>query len=100
MGRGSLGLPLSPGVTSDRRPDGPTDLTVDGQEELALLRKSSGYTRPRKGRLSEMPVHRRVLTVRGAYRLAYKRSLTLGGCGLSGSAAVVLVAGALPLSSE
>ena len=49
---------------------------------MASLRRNQEYTRTRKARLSEVPLHRRVLTVRGAYRLAYKRSLTLGGLAL------------------
>ena len=49
----------------------------DGQEQL----KNGEYTRPRKARLAQKPVHRRVLSVRGAYRLAHKRSLGLGGAG-------------------
>jgi hypothetical protein len=64
---------------------------LDGQEQLAAERRISEYTRPRKARLSEKPVLRRVLTVRGAYRLAYKRSLTLGGLDLSGAAGGVFV---------
>jgi hypothetical protein len=48
---------------------------------LAAAHKEAEYTRPRKARLVGKPVLRRVLSVRGVYRLAYKRSLGLGGAG-------------------
>ena len=41
------------------------------------------YTRKRKAQLAEPPVYLRRLTVRGAYRLAHKRSMGLGGAYLS-----------------
>jgi hypothetical protein len=55
------------------------------QEQVAELRKQTQYTLPRSRRLLQKPVHRRVLSVRGAYRLAQKRSLGLGGGELSAS---------------
>jgi hypothetical protein len=42
------------------------------------VRADTQYTLPRKRR-KDVPAHRRVLSVRGAYRLAQKRSLGLGG---------------------
>ena len=54
-------------------------LALRGQEQLDELRVASQFTAPRKQRLLRKPVHRRVLTVRGAYRLAQKRGLGLGG---------------------
>ena len=53
-----------------------------GQEKLAELRAEHQYTVPRVRRKGG-PVHRRLLTVRGAYRLAQKRNLGLGGGGPS-----------------
>jgi hypothetical protein len=49
------------------------------QEQLDAAR----FTRKRSARLANVPVHVRRLTVRGAYRLAHKRSLGLGGADLS-----------------
>ena len=45
---------------------------------MAALQAETQYTLPRRRR-KDGPVHRRVLSVRGAYRLAQKRSLGLGG---------------------
>ena len=49
-----------------------------GEEQTAALQADTQHTLPRKRR-KDGPVHRRVLSVRGAYRLAQKRSLGLGG---------------------
>jgi hypothetical protein len=53
------------------------------QEQLKDLRDRISFTKPRKPRLSGAVVHRRVMTVRGAYKIAHKRSLGLGGRGPS-----------------
>jgi hypothetical protein len=53
------------------------------QEQLKDLRDRTSFTKPRKPRLSGAVVHRRVMTVRGAYKIAHKRSLGLGGRGPS-----------------
>jgi hypothetical protein len=57
-------------------------LCACGQEQLKVFRLDTAYTKPRRHRQGKL-VLRRVLSVGGAYRLAQKRSLGLGGGGLS-----------------
>ena len=60
--------------------------SVLGREEAhTALQESIRFTRPRKQKLAAKPILRRRLSVRGAYRLALKRSVGNAGRSLSRS---------------
>ena len=53
------------------------------KEAHIALEKSMAFTKPRKHRLAAKPILRRRLSVKGAYRLALKRSIGNAGWALS-----------------